>query len=268
MSRFAHISDLHFGRDRPELLAPLVETLNAAELDVVLVSGDLTQRARHRQFAAARAFLDRLEVPWIAVPGNHDTPLDNLWVRLVRPWSRFRKHISQDLEPGFDAHRFSVAGLNTADPKAWQRGRLRNNSLSRIATRMRAAQEAGKVGIVMMHHPPEHLEEDSKQPMRGSTHGLRRLADMGADLVLCGHLHVWRALPARQSGGILILQVGTGLSNRLRGHPNDFNIVTVGDDGIAIDRYGAAADETGFECLSQHRFTKENGYWQDLSEPR
>ncbi|MCE0503808.1 MULTISPECIES: metallophosphoesterase family protein [unclassified Roseivivax] len=264
MTRLVHISDLHFGRDRPELLRPLLEAIDRAGPDLVCVSGDLTQRARPGQFRAARRFLDLLPMPWIAVPGNHDTPLDNPLLRFARPWSRWRRYLSRQTEPEWRGADCVVAGLNTADPKAWQRGRLAGRGLSRIRGALSEARETGRTGLVMMHHPPEQLEGDRKRPMKGARRGLHRLSEMGADVVLCGHLHVWRARPARQSAGLLILQVGTGLSTRGRGEPNDFNVMDIDAEGLALDRYGAGARETGFTRLSAHRFRKENGLWQSL----
>ncbi|KKL56821.1 hypothetical protein LCGC14_2241560, partial [marine sediment metagenome] len=82
MRRILHLSDLHFGRIRTDLVDPLLSSIHQLRPDLVVLSGDLTQRARRRQFADARAFLDRIEAPTLTVPGNHDVPLDNLFVRL------------------------------------------------------------------------------------------------------------------------------------------------------------------------------------------
>ncbi|WP_223427880.1 metallophosphoesterase family protein [Tateyamaria pelophila] len=79
MKRLLHVSDLHFGRDRPELLSPLIDKINTLAPDLVAISGDLTQRARAAQFARARELIDRIESLVLVVPGNHDTPLDNLF---------------------------------------------------------------------------------------------------------------------------------------------------------------------------------------------
>src|SRR5579875_2925577 len=99
MRRIVHLSDLHFGRTRPDLLGPLLESIHAAAPDLVAVSGDLTQRARAGQFAAARRFLAALPRPVLVVPGNHDVPLDAAWARLLWPWRRYRHWIGRDLEP-------------------------------------------------------------------------------------------------------------------------------------------------------------------------
>lgn len=263
-ARVAHLSDLHFGRARPELVGPLVDTVNDAGVDLVVVSGDLTQRARRSQFRAARAFLDRLEAPVLAVPGNHDTPLDNLLLRLARPWGRFRRHISRDLEPVHEGPGYLALGLNSADPKAWQRGRLRSGALLRAGRRLEAARAEGRLGLVAMHHPPEHSPGDSKRAMRGALPALDALAARGADIVLCGHLHVWRAMPFRAAAGILLVQAGTGLSTRVRGEPNDLNILTLAGHRVDIERRGAVDGRTRFETLSRTRFEKVDARWRVL----
>lgn len=265
MTRLVHISDLHFGRDREELLDPLVRFINDLAPDMVLISGDLTQRARHSQFEAARAFIDRLEPQVLAVPGNHDTPLENLFIRLATPWRRWKRHISRVLEPRAENDEVSVVGLNTADPRAWQRGRLRGSSLRRVSRYLRQAEEGGRVGVVMMHHPPEHDEGVEKTPMKHAERGLEQLNELGADLVLSGHLHLWRAAPHTVHGGILLVQAGTGLSTRMRGQPNDLNVLDISRDRIVVHRHAAREGESEFRPLSSHCFERRGGVWQAAS---
>ncbi|MFD1342268.1 metallophosphoesterase family protein [Litorisediminicola beolgyonensis] len=262
MTRLVHLSDLHFGRDRAELAAPLRGCLEELAPELVIVSGDLTQRARKHQFAEARTFLDGLGLPWLAVPGNHDTPLDNLFLRFLRPFSRFRAAVSAQLEPVHLGDGYTVVGLNTVNPQAWQSGKLRRRSLRHVE---RALAERDGFGLVVMHHPPEMAPGDRKRGMRGAERGLRELAHMGADLVLCGHLHVWRAMPLRAEASILMLQAGTGLSNRLRGEPNDFNLLEIDDCDVLVSRYGAGSDEAQFQRLSRTRFRKEDARWEVLT---
>ncbi|WP_146590913.1 metallophosphoesterase family protein [Puniceibacterium confluentis] len=264
MTRIVHLSDLHFGRDRPELLEPLVAHVNGLEPDLVLVSGDFTQRARNHQFSAARAFINRLQAQTLAVPGNHDTPLDNLYMRLMRPWVRFRRHIARDLEPCVMGTEFVVVGLNTTDPLAWQRGRLRRSSLRRACAFLSDDRAQDKIGIVMMHHPPEHDTDVGKRLMRGADDGLLRLRDCGADIVLCGHLHAWRVAPFRAARSLLLVQAGTGLSNRVRGEPNDLNLLILEDGAVVIEHHVSDGADLSFRCESRSRFRKHDGIWNAL----
>ena len=101
MRTLVHLSDLHFGRVDERLLEPLARRVHALAPDVVAVSGDLTQRARTAQFRAARRFLDTLPQPLLVVPGNHDVPLYNLWQRFLHPLAKYRRYISEEVEPAY-----------------------------------------------------------------------------------------------------------------------------------------------------------------------
>ena len=101
MRNLAHLSDLHFGRIDPAVLEPLRRAVHDAAPDLIAISGDFTQRAKRRQFAAARAFLDSLEPPKLVVPGNHDVPLWNLARRFLMPFDRYKEFISPELEPEY-----------------------------------------------------------------------------------------------------------------------------------------------------------------------
>lgn len=263
MKRVLHLSDLHFGRVNPELLEPLVETVNRLAPDVVAISGDLTQRARHRQFRQARAFIDRLRPPVLAVPGNHDTPLDNLAVRLLDPWIRWRRHIGPELEPELRLGELAVVGVNTADPLSWQRGRIRRRAVTRACRTL--SHETARMRVVVLHHPFVHQETESKAVMRGAAAALARLASCGADVALSGHLHSWRAEAwlGKQgaAAGVLLVEAGTGLSTRLRDEPNDFNLLSLEPGRCDVERWAARPDGASFERLSRTRFRREAGAW-------
>ncbi len=262
MRRVVHLSDLHFGRTRPELLEPLVAAIAATNPDLVVVSGDLTQRARNRQFAAARGFLDRLDAPRLVVPGNHDIPLGNLASRLTDPFRRYRRWIDRDLEPRFSDSELAVVGINTVDPLAWQRGRIGNRATFRA---MAALADAGAATrIVVVHHPFEHLPGEPKALMRHAGRGIDALTRAGADVVLSGHLHAWRAEPAAlRIGGAHTLQIqaGTGLSTRLRGEENDFNLLTVEPGSVLVERFIAKDAARGFERGGAASFVRTARGW-------
>ncbi|MEQ9242809.1 metallophosphoesterase family protein [Roseovarius indicus] len=263
MRRIAHLSDLHFGRDRPELLDPLVEAVNELEPDLAAISGDLTQRARPSQFRAARDFIDRLEAPVLAVPGNHDVPLHNLFLRFLWPWRQYRKWISPDLEPEFHDSEMIVLGINTVNPMAHQSGWFTPRALDRVRkafcnTRGRRAR------IVVAHHPLEHLPGEKKKLMRGADEAMEELGRLNTDIVLSGHLHSWRADPfAEKPGRNAVLQVhaGTGLSTRLRGQDNDFNLLEIEDGLIDVTRYAAAEGDDSFAMAQTRRFVTRAEGW-------
>ena len=248
MTRLLHLSDLHFGRERPELLDPLVALAQRLRPDVTVISGDLTQRARAGQFRAAAALIARLPGPVLCVPGNHDMPLWNAAARLVRPFARWRRGISAELEPMLDLPGLRLIGLNSADPLAWERGVIRPAALARTCERLRAAMP-GQLRVVALHHPLHLPAASGKAPMRGAEDAAMALAEAGADVILCGHLHQWAAAPHafREDGrAMLAVQAGTTLSTRLRGEENDLNLITHASGRVTVTRYAARGTATEF----------------------
>ncbi|SES05236.1 3',5'-cyclic AMP phosphodiesterase CpdA [Tranquillimonas rosea] len=266
MRRVVHLSDLHFDRIRPELVGPLIDTVSGMMPHLVVVSGDLTQRARDRQFAQARNFLDRLEVPAVlTVPGNHDVPLDEPLQRFTAPFRRYRRHIDRALEPRFEDAELCVQGMNTVNPLSWQTGRLGNRALKRLE---RGFGDAGdRMRLVVLHHPLSHPPGVDKREMSGAKDAAGSLGDHGADIVLCGHLHTWRADRYRVAGergrGTLLVQAGTVLSDRVRGEGNDFNLLTVDGPRVTIDRY-VAGGRAAYDLQRSVTYRREATEWQRL----
>lgn len=261
MVRLVHMSDLHFGRDRPELHQELLDVVNQLAPDLVVISGDLTQRALRPQFRAAQAFIRGLTPPVLSVPGNHDVPLYNVAARFIRPFANYRRMIARDLEPVFEAPGVIVAGMNSVDPFSWQRGLAREGSVARTCALFRAA-PPDTLRVLVAHHPFEQAEEATKTPMQGAETALKALAECGLDMVLTGHLHQWAVTPftmLHEKDGALQVQAGTGLSDRLRGEENDFNLITRDERGISITRYVAGTG--GFAALPVLRMAQRGGGW-------
>lgn len=257
--RVAHISDLHFGRTRPELIAPLLDALAAAEPHLIVVSGDLTQRARTAQFRAARDFLDRLPAPWLAVPGNHDTPLDHLAVRLFRPWVRYRRWVHPTTAPEYDADGLFVVGANSANALDWQRGRLGPATLARMRARFERA-PPGAARIAVIHHPLVHLRGARKALPRGGAAALDALGAAGVEIILSGHLHVY-GVDAPETGRasrarMIQVQAGTGLSTRMREEPNTFNLLRLDGPEVAVEHHAAQEGRLAFERIGGERFRR------------
>ena len=114
MRTLVHLSDLHFGRTDPALIEPLIASVNGIGANLVVVSGDLTQRAKQAQFEEARDFLARLAPPRLVVPGNHDVPLYRVWERFLSPLGKYCRIIDSNLEPTFVDGEIAVVGVNTA----------------------------------------------------------------------------------------------------------------------------------------------------------
>src|SRR5918996_190908 len=135
MRKILHLSDLHFGRVNPALLGPLMKTVEEVEPDLVAISGDLTQRARSSQFQQARAFLDALPKPQIVVPGNHDIPLHNLFARFFEPLTKYKRYITDDLEPVYQDEEMVIVGVNTARSSVFKGGRINRTQVNRLRER-------------------------------------------------------------------------------------------------------------------------------------
>lgn len=241
MRTVVHLSDLHFGRIEPALVPLLVADINAIRPALVVVSGDLTQRATVDQFRQARAFLHQLNAPLLVVPGNHDVPLCNLAARFVAPLARYRRYVTVDLAPVFEDDEIIAVGVNSARALPFSGlGRINLTQVNRAAARLRDA-AAGLIKIVVTHHPFElPAGHDERQIIGRSEMAMAELASVGADVFLAGHLHVSHvggtATRYKIAGhSALVVQAGT-LSTRQRGEANAFNVLGIAEAGIDVER--------------------------------
>jgi len=262
-----HISDLHFG---PYYHPAVGERLQefAAELrpDVIVVSGDFTQRARREQFQAAREYLDRLPpAPLVVTPGNHDVPLYRVHERLLDPFRLYREYINEELDcvtavPGA----IFVALNSTAPYRAVVNGRIHRRQLE-FALGAFEASPPGMLRVVVAHHhfaPPPDFEGGDVMPR--ARRALDLFAACGVDLVLGGHMHrayVGNSLDvyagSNRAHGIVIAQTGTSTSRRGRARErekNTFNVLTVDDRTIRVHHYMYFDDVGGFLDISHHTF--------------
>ena len=268
MSVLVHLSDLHFGRVDERLLAPLVLAVEAARPDVVIVSGDLTQRARESEFRAASDFLARLPDPKVVVPGNHDVPLYNLFDRFARPLSLFREYIETHPMPRFVDADVAVIGVNTARSMVVKNGRINREQIGAIRTAFSELPEE-IFRVVVTHHPFDAGQAmDPDDRVGRAVPAMQAFSDCGVDLLLSGHLHVAYSgesdLSARvlEGPGALAVSAGTATSTRVRGEPNEFNVLRVSRGRVEVERHAWVADRLVFERTDVSTFEQDAGGWR------
>jgi 3',5'-cyclic AMP phosphodiesterase CpdA len=226
------VSDPHFGTEVPAVEHALLEFALKQRPDVLVLSGDITQRARRRQFDAARRFVDRVAAPaTIAIPGNHDIPLFNVFARIFTPYGGYRRVFGCDLEPALDLPRLLVVGVNTTRPRRHVDGEVSQAQVARVSSRLRAA-TASQLRVVVVHQPVLAVrDEDTSNLLHGRLEAVPAWAEAGADLIMGGHIHlpyVRSLAPAYRElrREVWTVQAGTAVSSRIRENvPNSVNVV-------------------------------------------
>lgn len=274
MRTIAHISDLHFGAELPLAAAALREDLERAAPSLVVISGDFTQRARRKQFIAAQEYLRTLPGPQLMIPGNHDVPLYDVARRFLMPLTRYRKFISEELNPVFDDGELFVSGVNTARSLTWKSGRISVAQIEQLKARLAAT--TARIRIVVTHHPfiPPPMEGSSKAKIDlvgRASRALSVLEKGGVDLLLSGHLHHNYAGDTRTQyptsrRAIIAAQAGTAISHRVRmGEPNGYNLITTDDNRITIE-VRAWSEGRGFYPLKTVTYERTPEGWSGVKK--
>ena len=270
MRILVHLSDLHFGRVDETVLAPLRDCIAAIGPHLVVVSGDLTQRAHKEQFEEARAYLDTLPGPQLVVPGNHDVPLYNVFKRFVNPLKQYKRHITDDLEPFYADDEIAVAGINTARSLTIKDGRINQEQVALLAERFDALDEH-VTRLVVTHHPFDlpHGKDDDDLVWRAGM-AMRAFAACGTDILLSGHMHLSHAgsTAARYALGgyaALTIQAGTATSTRGRGEANSFNTIYIDGDEVRLQEHAWQPDARVFRVQSHTTFVREEQGWREAA---
>jgi 3',5'-cyclic AMP phosphodiesterase CpdA len=251
MTSLLQVSDPHFGTERAQVVDALVQLAHRERPELLILSGDITQRARSAQFAAARRFVERLGIARvIAVPGNHDIPLFNLFARLFAPYRGYRHCFGADLEPQYESADLLVLAVNTTRWWRHKHGMIDGAQIERVARRLRSARPR-QLRIVVTHHPVHVIREaDVKNLLRGHSAALAAWSAAGAHIVLGGHIHLAHVRPV---GGLWSVQAGTAVSTRVRhGRANSVNLIRHAGAACCVERWDHAAG-AGFVCAETTR---------------
>ena len=270
MTVLLHISDPHFGTEQAAVVAALTRFTRELAPSMVVLSGDLTQRARRSQFRAARRFVDGLGVPLLlALPGNHDVPLFNLVARMFAPFGNYLREFGPHLETELATPGICVIGVNTTMPRWHKDGRVSPEQIERVALRL--AQAPAQALRIVVVHQPVHVPRASEEGnlLVGREAAVRRWAAAGADLVLGGHIHLPFVRPLREryanlSREVWAVQAGTAVSTRIRADaPNSVNVIRFDPQQPAltcsVERWDCPLPHTRFELVETHRLALDRG---------
>jgi 3',5'-cyclic AMP phosphodiesterase CpdA len=233
MSILLQISDPHFGTEQAEVADALLTLAHQQRCDLVVLSGDITQRARAKQFAAARQFVDRISAPFVAIPGNHDIPLLNLWARFRQPYAGHIAAFGHELEPTYSSPDLLVICVNTTRTYRHKNGEVSASQIERVAAQLARASVA-QLRVVVVHQPVAVTrDEDIPNLLRGRDKAIKQWAMAGADIIMGGHIHLPYVLALPDvARPIWAVQAGTAVSSRIRqGVPNSVNLLRWGADG-------------------------------------
>ncbi|UZW55333.1 metallophosphoesterase [Sphingobium sp. JS3065] len=279
MARIAHLSDMHFGAHDPRIVAAAEAWMQQNQPDLVVVSGDFTQRARRDQFRQASAWINRLRaagLQLLVVPGNHDVPLHNLAQRFGAPLRRYKRTISNDLCPFYEDEEVAILGLNTARSLTIKGGRINHDQMRLLRDRFARVAE-GKTRILVTHHPlfamPIGKGGELSEAVGRHEDAVRAAASAGIHIALAGHFHRTYAEAAERmvahAGGALVIQAGTATSTRLRNaEPQSFNWLHVHRHD-EIELQVVVWDGASFQRGHHVAYFRQDGAWigQDMVDP-
>jgi len=270
MALILHLSDIHFGAHDPRLVAAAEARIDAEKPDLVVLSGDFTQRARTEQFEEACAFLARLrdrghEV--LAVPGNHDIPLYDVLRRFLSPLTRYKRFIGDELCPFIELPGVAVLGINTARSLTFKDGRISHEQMDLIRDTF-ARTDSSAMRVLVTHHPMFALPVGDTGEMSRAVGrqelALDAAADAGVDLLLAGHNHRASTHSARdlvtRAGSALVVQAGTATSTRVRDEAQSFNRIGIEPDAITVTVQGW--DGSAFVSASAQSYVRTDDQWR------
>jgi 3',5'-cyclic AMP phosphodiesterase CpdA len=267
--RIAHLSDMHFGTVVPQVAEAVIERIHSLKPDLILVTGDISQRAREVQFREARKFLDQFApIPMISLPGNHDIPLFNIFTRLFFPYFGYTKYFKGRLDGIYSHNDIEILTLNSTDRFRHVQGAL---DLKQLKEELVAFKADAKLRIVAFHHPMDCKKGvDEKNLLINRAQAIQLFEKYKVDLVLGGHIHdpITRTTVIRYPSlkrSFVLSVAGTTTSYRTRRFaPNSFNIYDLTTDSpvsLKFSRY-EFAENSGFQVAHTELFRRDKaGTW-------
>ena len=270
MARLIHLSDLHFGAHDPRLVDAVAGRVDEERPDLVVISGDFTQRARTEQFKEACDFLERLRDAGhdvLAVPGNHDVPLYDVFRRFLSPLTRYKRYIDDTLCPVHELRGVTVLGINTARSLTFSDGRISEEQLKFIRDSFERT-DPDALRVLVTHHPlfalPVGETGEVKRAVGRSELALDAAADAGVDMLLAGHHHTASTHSARdlvtRAGPALVVQAGTATSVRLRDEEQSFNRIDIEGDSVTLTLQTWSGEK--FESGTEQRYELVDDHWR------
>ncbi len=270
MATVIQISDTHFGTEQPQVVDALAALVREQQPTLLIVSGDITQRARSAQFRAARVFLDSLGVSrMLIIPGNHDIPLYDVFTRFFRPYAKFAREFGNTLESVHDCDELLAITVNTTRRYRHVDGEVSPEQIAHVSDRLKAAQPQ-QLRIVVTHQPVCVMrEQDEENLLRGHKKAVHAWAAAGADLIMGGHIHLPYVCPMHetlQAGTrkLWAVQAGTAVSSRIRHEAgNSINIVRYDASqphSVQVEQWDYQVGGRRFDRVKVHDLHRDHAY--------
>lgn len=253
--RIIHISDLHFGAHNTTIIAPFLKDLALLKPDLIIISGDLTQRAKIEQYQLLQSFLKGLPAPFLAVPGNHDIPFHNFFSRFFQSFKYYKKFVSPSLEVKFQDQNVNILGVNSAVPYKLKDGELSKATISRIKNYFSTT--SGQLNILFFHHNLNYFS-GMHHPLNNAEEFIGYLQDSPIHIVCTGHLHYAnvKLVPKNQHGKCAILHAGSLMCPRSKDNLNSFYVIDTNQLQCIIE----------WKVFNQHSFITQQTYDLDFGK--
>ncbi|ASQ45576.1 metallophosphoesterase family protein [Legionella clemsonensis] len=253
--KIAHISDLHFGMHQPQIVDAFLKDAMTLQPQLIIISGDLTQRAKNYQFELLQSFLEELPGTILVVPGNHDVPLYNVLARLINPFKAYNHYVKEQFKAEFVNEEVAILGANSVNPFKVKEGRLTPEALEIINNFFTV--EGKSLNILFFHHNFDHIVGLHK-PLENEEQFLKYLKESNIDIVCTGHLHYANVGLIKKNNGktCLVLHAGTLLCSRRKDEMNSYFMMHVNAEECSID----------WRVFKNNQFELHKNYTMKLSQ--